>query len=89
MFQVRWQRRALDELTSYWLQADSAVRRDITRACEAIDQRLRDDPLNEGESRLGSRRITFEAPLAIVFRVVGSRRTVLVLEVRLFQPRGR
>ena len=85
MFRVRWERRALDALTSIWTQADSAGRRAITSASNVIDQRLRNSPSTEGESRPKGRRITFVAPLAVVFRVEADGRTVSVLEVRFFR----
>jgi hypothetical protein len=68
-FQVEWLETALDELTSLWLQADAVQRRAITQATHAIELKLGSDPLNEGESRPGDRRITFVPPLAVRFRV--------------------
>jgi hypothetical protein len=88
MFKVRWQRRALDELANCWLHADSASRHAITAASQDIDQRLRQDPSHEGESRSRGRRITFVPPLAVVFRVDVGRNNVSVLQVRLFRRRG-
>ena len=85
MFEVRWARPALDELARLWTTADSSLRQAITTASNVADQRLQLDPMNEGESRAQGRRITFVAPLAIVFRVDG--RTVSVLQVRLFRRR--
>lgn len=87
MFRVRWERRAVDALTNAWTQADSAERRAITSASHLIEQRLRIAPSTEGESRPRGRRITFETPLAAVFRVEADGRTVSVLEVRFFRPR--
>jgi hypothetical protein len=86
MFRVRWERRALDELTDLWTQADSALRQDITAASHTIDRRLARDPLNEGESRPRGRRITFIPPLAVFFRVENDGQTVSVLHLRLFRP---
>jgi hypothetical protein len=86
-FQVEWLQAALDELTSLWLQADSAQRRVITQATHAIELRLGSDPLNEGESRPGGRRITFVPPLAVRFCVESDGRTVTVLHVRMFARR--
>jgi hypothetical protein len=87
MFQVRWERRAINELTTLWSAADSTQRHAITAASHAIDQRLKRDPENEGESRAKGRRVTFVAPLAVTFRVDADDRTVSVLYLRLFQRR--
>lgn len=46
MFQVRWERRAIDELTARWLEADSVLRQAITPAVHRIDERLRADAVN-------------------------------------------
>ena len=88
MFRIRWQRRALDELTDLWTQADSALRQAITAASHTIDQRLQADPNNEGESRSRGRRIGFVPPLAVIFRVEADGQTVSVLQVRLLGRRG-
>jgi plasmid stabilization system protein ParE len=85
MFRVRWERRALDELTRQWTLADSAGRQAITAASHAVDQRLRANPRQEGESREKGRRITFVPPLAVVFRVESDGETVSVLELRVFR----
>jgi hypothetical protein len=87
MFHVRWARVALNELTNLWLAADPAERLRITSATHSVEQRLRRDPRNEGESRSRGRRITFEAPLTFIFRVEPDGRTVSVLHVRLFRSR--
>jgi plasmid stabilization system protein ParE len=88
MFRVRWERRALDELTDLWTQADSVLRQAITAASHAVDQRLQADPNGEGESRARGRRITFVPPLAVIFRVEAAGQTVSVLQVRLLRRRG-
>jgi hypothetical protein len=87
MFRVEWLQIALDELTNLWTQSDSAQRQAITSASHNLEQRLRSDPANEGESRPGGRRITFVAPLAVRFQVEADGQTVTVLHVRLFGRR--
>src|ERR1700687_3110015 len=67
MFKVRWERRALNELTELWTRADPFWRQAITIASHQIDQRLRNNGPDEGESRSGDRRIAFALPLAVVF----------------------
>jgi hypothetical protein len=88
MFQVEWLQAALDELTQLWTQADSTLRSALTAASHEIDQRLKRDPMNEGESRAHGRRITFVPPLAVTFRVEADGRTVTVVEILLFRPKS-
>ncbi len=87
MFRVDWLQVALDELTNLWIQADSTQRRAITAASQVVEQRLSNDPANEGESRPGGRRITFVPPLALRFQIEADGQTVTVLQVRLFGRR--
>jgi len=61
-YTVTWTPDAEQELAAIWLQA--ANRAAVTRAAHEIDQRLGRDPLSEGESRSGIRRILFVWPLA-------------------------
>jgi hypothetical protein len=53
----------------------------ITSAAQAIDNRLAVDAKNEGESRPGGRRVFFESPLGIAFRIDQSGADVHVLRV--------
>jgi hypothetical protein len=78
-YTVRWMDDALDELDGVWL--DAADRDSVWGASSRIDRRLATDPLNEGESRTGGRRITFEAPLQVLFRVFETDRLVEVISV--------
>ena len=82
MFHVRWERRALDELIGIWTAAGSSGRAAVTAATVLLEQRLRSDAANEGESRPGRRRITFVPPLAVTFRVEPDGQTVSVLQIR-------
>ena len=87
MFRIRWEKRALNELTNIWTQANSIERKAITAASHLIDQRLRNEPNNAGESRSNGRRFFFEAPLTILFRVEADGVTVSVLTDRMYRPR--
>lgn len=78
---VLWTPSARNDLADLWLKADSVQRRRITVAAQSIDNRLAIDPSNEGESRPGGRRICFEVPLGISFRVDQRGGTVSVLRV--------
>jgi hypothetical protein len=67
-YDVDWLPDAEQELAALWLQASD--RQAITAAAHAIDQRLKLDPENEGESRPNGRRILHGKPLGIYFRVL-------------------
>lgn len=86
-YQVRWERRALDELTSVWTKSDSETRRAITDAAARIDRALARDPIANSESRYGRRRITFVSPLAVIYTMEPDDMTVSVIEGRLFRRR--
>ena len=81
MFRVEWLQTALNELAAVWLQADSAQRKAITTAAQAIDKLLQRSPQREGESRAHGQRILFEPPLAVTFEVHPQRSLVRVLHV--------
>ena len=81
MRKVIWHQNALDALTRLWLQSDSEMRKAITEAVHSVDKRLANDAEHEGESRDDGRRITFEPPLVLVFRIEADGQTVTVLEV--------
>jgi hypothetical protein len=88
MFRLRWVKEAVNELATFWLQADSDLRQRITAAAHQIDQQLRTDPFAQSEFRPGGLRILFVSPLGIHFRVEADGRTVSVLRVWLFRKRG-
>jgi hypothetical protein len=87
MFRVRWGRRALDELTTLWTEANSVQRKAITAATEVLDDRLRRNPFGEGESRSNRQRITFVPPLAVRFRIEADGQRVSVLQIRMMRQR--
>ncbi len=87
MFDVEWLQSALDELTSYWIRANSVERDAITKASDQLEQQLRVSARNLGESRPRGRRIAFFPPLAITFRVEPDGKTVTVLHSRVFWRR--
>ena len=88
MFTVRWRRSALNELAALWMNADADQRRDITAASQRIDQFLRANPEQHGESRSQGRRIMFIPPLGLTFHVNRQTALVLVLHVWRFRQRG-
>jgi hypothetical protein len=87
MYRVEWIQSALDELATVWMQADSTLRRAITRTANRMEQQLQADPLGTGESRPGGRRILLQSPLGISFRLEPDGQTVTVLRVWLFRKR--
>jgi hypothetical protein len=89
MRKVEWLQDVLVTLALLWMQSDSDLRKEITKACHAVEKRLAKDPENEGESRADGRRITFEPPLAVVFRLEADGRTVTVVDVRLMRRRSK
>jgi len=85
-FAVHWLPDAERELTEIWLKATD--RDAVTNAANWIDERLRLDPVHEGESRQANRRILFARPLAVVFRVSPTDRSVVISHVWQFgKPR--
>ena len=87
MFWVRWAKKAIDEITVAWTNADSSTRQAITNASNVIDEHLRTSPLTDSESRAGGRRILFARSLGALFRVEADGVTVSVLHVWLFRTK--
>jgi plasmid stabilization system protein ParE len=78
-FTVIWAPPADRVLTAIWLAARDRIA--VTAAARQIVHRLGTDPANAGESRDPGRRITFEGPLAVLFRVDETPYTVRILRV--------
>jgi hypothetical protein len=79
MFQVLWSPNALEELAAVWMELED--RQSVTDASDQIDERLKQNPQDVGESRTGSLRITFDNPLGLIFNVSDADRRVTVLSV--------
>jgi hypothetical protein len=79
-YRVEWVKEALDALTTVWTGASD--RNAVTRAAEAIDRALADDPFGVSESREGANRVLTRPPLAAYFRVVADA-VVVVYDVRI------
>lgn len=84
-YRVEWVKEALDALATVWTGASD--RNAVTRAAEAIDRALSDDPFGVSESREGANRVLIRSPLAAYFRVVADA-VVVVYDVR-FSGRSR
>ena len=68
-YNLRWEGRALDDLTRVWTNGDSALRARITAAAAAVDRLLVKDPTDVGESRAGDEWVVFVGPLGVTYRV--------------------
>jgi len=88
MFRVDWLQTALNELAAAWIPADSSLRQAITGAAHAVDQLLRTDPHNQGESRSHGQRILFQPPLGVIFEIRPHSAVVRILHVWIVRSRG-
>lgn len=86
MWALNWPEVLLDRLAVNYVDAPPDLRERMARDVEALNARLRIDPLSVGESRVGGFRITFPAGLVVQFRVDVVGRKVSVSDVR---PYGR
>jgi plasmid stabilization system protein ParE len=81
MYDVRWSDRADDELANAWLAA--ADRNAVNQTADRVEELLARDPLGQGESRSGNVRLLYEAPLAVLYRVLPDAQVVWVVTLRL------
>lgn len=76
MYRVRWTRAASNQLAAIW--TDATDRNAVTVASNLIDHALATDPENHGEDRPNNRRVLFESPLLVFYRIDNSSNTVIV-----------
>lgn len=69
MFAVIWRDEALDELANLWVRLAPDGREALARSVAALNARLADDPLAEGESREGAERVAFVTRASVFFEV--------------------
>jgi len=81
MYTVVWVESAVLKLADAWTQADSADRTANTAAAHRVDEKLRLDPVEAGESRDDKRRIYVDLPLVVVYELTEDDRLVTVLDV--------
>lgn len=81
-YTVTWMPDALDELTAVWTVASN--RKAITEATYRIERALAANPLGVGESRDANRRLAFDPPLQVMFRVFAGDKRVEVVSVGAF-----
>lgn len=85
-FQVLWSAEAESRLAHVWLLAPN--RHQVTAAAAKIDELLKRDADDVGESRPGGRRIVHEPPLGVVFSVDVEKKRVLVLDLWYYDVHG-
>ena len=73
---VDWLPAAQQQLAQIWTDASDKMA--VTTAANAMDRELERDPFSLSESRAGARRIMVIAPLAILFDVDQTQRSVNV-----------
>jgi hypothetical protein len=86
MYTLTWSSRALDQLAELYITPPLEEQRQLAAAVDAFNNRLKSQPLDEGESRGDGLRIAFTAGLSVRFRVNEVQRTVRVTYVT---PYGR
>ncbi|MBX9579728.1 MAG: hypothetical protein K2X87_05410 [Gemmataceae bacterium] len=86
MWALTWPVVLLDRLAVAYVAADPDLRERMARGVEALNARLRADPLSVGESRDHGFRIACPTGLVVYFRVDAAARTVVISDVR---PYGR
>jgi hypothetical protein len=83
-FTVVWTQAAEDALTQLWLDADSAVREQISRASDEIDSILSKSADTAGESRETEfQRMLIVMPLGISYKVKPLDRIASIASVHL------
>jgi len=78
---VEWTESALDRLADLYVAVDRQEQDRIESTVQTINRMLADDPSSLGESRSGSRRVWFQDPLMIIFRIDPKERLVVVSHV--------
>lgn len=81
-FTVRWSQTARNQLAAIWVSHHD--RAGVTAATHLIDTLLGRDPENAGEERPPNRRILFQSPLVVIYRVDTVNRRVIVSRVRQY-----
>ena len=81
MFAVVWANKALDELADIWVIATPELRDRIETSVQRLGRQLQDDPSALGESRANNRRVAFDPPIAIIYRIDTAGRAVVITHV--------
>lgn len=78
-YTVLWSKEAEANLAAIWLASEN--REEVARAVDELDRFLHSVGHSLGESRGGERRIAFQGPIGITFKVSNEDRFVLVSSV--------
>jgi hypothetical protein len=81
MYEVTWVESALLHLAEAWTQSEPQRRAGITSASHRVDDALRTNPVDAGESRDSDRRIYIDLPLVVFYEVDLAQASVTVLDV--------
>lgn len=81
-YKVVWTKAAKEQLAEVWLNHHD--RNGVTAAAYRIDVLLARDPENQGEERPPHRRIMFESPLVVIYRIDKQTNTVIVSNCRQY-----
>ena len=87
IFSVVWKGSAEESLAKVWLE--SSDRAKITKAARKIDQALKHDADEQGESRFSNIRILIVPPLGVYFSATAQDRLARVLHVWKFDDTPR
>jgi hypothetical protein len=81
MFAVVRANKALDELADIWVIATPELSDRIETSVRRLGRQLQDDPLALGEYRANNRRVAFDPPIAIIYRIDSTGQAVVVTHV--------
>ena len=84
MYRVIWSAVALDQLAGFYLTFDLETQRRVADAVEALNRRLQERPLDEGEARAGQGRVVFIDRLIVGFSVDSVEREVRIAGVTAY-----
>ncbi len=84
MYDVLWREELLDELADLYVTATAEERERMARGVQGLNRRLKDGPMEVGESRDGAVRIVLPPLLVIMFEVDEERRVVRVASVHRY-----
>jgi hypothetical protein len=79
MFIIYRNQSAMTPLKDTWENAEAPLRDAILQASRLVDLQLQENPQQQGESRDGTRRIVFQAPMAVEFEVDEQKQVVHIL----------
>ena len=81
-YSVLWSHTALQMLAAVWTSASD--REAVTKSSQRLDILFAHHPLDIGESRDADRRIVFDPPIQVLYRVLSFPKRVEVLSVARF-----